>query len=129
MISGRLGTRHDRVHDRVHDRGQATVAAIGVIAAVLTVTVGALDVARAVALAHQARTAADFAALAAAGAAARGEAAAGACAEAVRVARSNGASVRSCVVAPGGEVTVTTTRRSDTPWPRTAVGVARAGPG
>jgi secretion/DNA translocation related TadE-like protein len=121
VISGRVGIRGDR--------GQATVAAIGVIAALLTVTVGALDVARAVALSHQARAAADFAALAAAGAAARGEAAAGACAEAARVARANGAAVRSCEVAPGAVVTVTTTRTSDVPWPRTAVGVARAGPG
>ena len=121
MISGRVGLRRDR--------GQATVAAIGVIAAVLTVTLGALDVARAVGLSHQARAAADLAALAAAGAAARGETAARACAEAVRVAGANGASVRSCIVAPGAVVTVSTTRTSGKPWPRTALGIARAGPG
>lgn len=111
------------------ERGQATVAALGVIGAVFALTLGAIDVARAVVLSHRARAAADLGALAAAGAAVRGAGQAEACGAAARVARANGATVLSCSGAPGAVVTVTTQVSSRVPWQRTAQAAARAGPG
>ncbi len=72
------------------DRGAATVLAVGLVGVLLALG-GALGVVAAVVVDHRtAQSAADLAALA--GAAARGEA----CAEAARVARSNGARLVAC---------------------------------
>lgn len=105
-----------------------TVSLVGVVAALALVLVGALDVARAITLAHQARGAADLAALAAASAVVGGAAAAEGCAAAARVVASNGARLTACRVGVDGSVSVGVTVTSAHPWSRSATGLARAGP-
>lgn len=114
---------------RVRDRGHAAVAVIGLIIAILALTLGALDVTRSIALAHRARSASDLAALAAAHEAVLGSGASVACERAASVAVANGARIAGCVVTAEGSVTVTVTVASAAPWSRTARAVARAGPG
>jgi secretion/DNA translocation related TadE-like protein len=111
------------------ESGQSTAAALGVIGALLALSVGALDLARAVSTAHVARSAADLAALAGAGASVRGSGAGGACVQAAHVASVNHAAVVACVVQLDGCVRVTVTATSGGPWPRRARASARAGPG
>jgi len=111
------------------DRGQGTVVVVGVLGAVVALTFGALDVVRAVTTAHLARSAADLAALAAAGVAVRGGSASAACAEAARLAAANEGALTACSVAGDGSALVSVSVTSSGPWPRTARSSSRAGPG
>ncbi|WP_277452860.1 Rv3654c family TadE-like protein [Janibacter sp. DB-40] len=112
--------------------GSATVLAVGVIAALLTVTLGALVVLGAVRSVHVARSAADLGALAAAGHFQVHADPAAACREADRIARRHEARVLDCSVGDLGVVTVT----ASVPirphlagvGPDRAEGTARAGP-
>jgi secretion/DNA translocation related TadE-like protein len=88
------------------EKGSATVAMLGVIAAVLLLTVSGLLLASAVAASHRARAAADLAALAAAGVLLRGEQGAAACKCAAQVALVNHGRMTTCI-ASGTEVRVT----------------------
>lgn len=118
--------------------GAGTVAVLGLVAALLTVALGAAALLSAVVAGHRAAAAADLAALAGAAALASagdlvpsGGGAAppggGACAAAERVARANGALVTSCVV-QGLEVWVGTTAAPAWPGLGVATARARAGP-
>ena len=89
------------------DRAQASVVVIGAVAAILLTAIGVLEVTSAVARAHRAHAAADFAALAGAQAIARGAAIESACGSARRLALANGATLETCVSEPGGVVSVT----------------------
>lgn len=114
------------------ERGSSTVMALGIIAVLLTVTVGALAVLGAMRAAHLARSAADLAALAGAVVYQQVLDDSAACAESERIARRHDAQVVTCEVGAGGEVTVTTSVRI-TPrvagvGPDRAEGRARAGP-
>lgn len=114
------------------DSGSATVLAVGVIVAVLTVTVGGLAVTGALWAAHEARSSADLAALAAAGDFQQHADPVRACAAARRIARAQRARVLQCAVDTGGVATVTTA----VPIPHGPIGIApdtargraRAGP-
>lgn len=123
-VSGKLARRFTG-----RESGQSTVAALGIIGALLASSVGALDLARAVSTAHVARSAADLAALAGAGASVRGSGAGGACVQAAHVASINHAVAVACVVQLDGSLRVTVTATSGGPWPRRARASARAGPG
>ncbi len=101
---------------------------LGVVTALALVLVGALEVARAISLAHQARGAADLVALAAASAALVGTSGVDACSAGARVAAANGAQLTTCRLEMDGTVWVAVTVTSSRPWTRTATGVARAGP-
>jgi len=79
---------------------------LGLIAAVLMLTVSGLVLASAVLASHRARAAADLGALAAAGALIRGEPTRSACEIAARVAAVNHGLLRQCVTT-GAEVRVT----------------------
>ena len=100
---------------------------LGVLAVVLLLTISGLTLASAVLASHRARTAADLAALAAAGELIRGELPGTACERAVRVANANYGQVQSCRAA-GEEVTL----RVSVPAGVRGLGVAtarsRAGP-
>lgn len=109
------------------DRGSATVLAMGVLLAGLSLLLGALEVIRAVGTGHQAAAAADLAALAAALERSNGTGAA-ACDAAARVAARNQAGLVRCAAAPDGAVTVGVVVVSRHPWPLTASANARAGP-
>lgn len=113
-------------------RGSSTVLVVGLIAAVLTVTVAALAVSSAVRAAHVARSAADLGALAGAIAHQRGAGRAGACAQARRVAGQQDVRVTLCSVDAEGAVSVTTASpivfRLPGVGPGHAAGRARAGP-
>jgi secretion/DNA translocation related TadE-like protein len=110
------------------DRGSATVwvlvlaAVLGLVAAA-SVLVGVAVVAR-----HRAASAADLAALAAAGRAVTGDPSA--CATAADVARANAAELTACHVGPGAivEVEVAIAVRLGGAGVHTAVGRSRAGP-
>lgn len=112
--------------------GSSTVLALGLIAALLTLTVAALAVLGAVRAVHVARSSADLAALAGAVVHQRSPGTSGACAEAGRIALRHGAEVVSCEVTAGGQVTVTTSvairHRLAGIGPDRAEGRARAGP-
>lgn len=113
------------------ETGSATVLAVGLIAAVLTVTLGALAVLDAVRSVHVARAAADLGALAAAGHFQEGADPAAACGQADRIARRHEARVLACSVDPRGVVTVTASvqigHRLTGIGPGHAEGTARAG--
>ncbi len=117
------------LHD---DRGSSTVLVLGLIAVLLTVTVAALAVLSAVRAAHQARSAADLAALAGAVVHQQASDASTACAEAKRIALRHDVEMLSCEVDAGGVVTVTTaaaiSHRLGGVGPERAEGRARAGP-
>jgi secretion/DNA translocation related TadE-like protein len=108
------------------------VVALGGIAAVVLVLVGATQLTAAVAVAHRARSAADLAALAGAGAGQEGQGASAACARAAAVAAANGASLNSCDVDANGSALVTAVVPAPpglSAFTRQPVrGVARAGP-
>jgi secretion/DNA translocation related TadE-like protein len=80
------------------ERGSATVVMLGVISAVLMLTVTGLMLGSAVLASHRARAAADLAALAGAAALMRGEPPAEACQLASRVAVANHGRVQLCAV-------------------------------
>jgi len=88
------------------ERGSATVVMLGVIAAVLMLTISGLFLASAVLASHRARAAADLAALASAGVLMRGESPVAVCQSAARVAAANHGRVQGCV-AVGTEVRLT----------------------
>lgn len=114
---------------RRRDAGQATVLTLAGVVVLLGLTLGGLEVTRAITLAHRARSAADLSALAAARVVAVGWDVRSACARAVLVAGANGARVSACAWAADGSVAVTVAVDSARPWSRTAVSTARAGPG
>lgn len=100
---------------------------LGVIATVLTLTISGLLLAGAVLASHQARAAADLAALAAAGALIGGRSASAACESAVRVAESNHARVQQCL-AFGTEARLRVAVTAGVPGLGVATARARAGP-
>lgn len=120
------------VRRRQDESGSATVLALGVIVAVLTVTIGGLAVLGALRAVHVARSSADLAALAAAGHYQQHADPVAACTEARRIARRHSAQVIECGVGAGGVASVTTsvpiTGGLDL-GPEAAQGRARAGPG
>jgi secretion/DNA translocation related TadE-like protein len=109
-------------------RGSATVVMLGVIAAVLMLTVSGLLLASAVLASHRARAAADLGALAAAGVLIRGEPAGAACESAAQVAAANHGRVQVCI-ASGTEVRLTVTVASGVTGLGVATARSRAGPG
>lgn len=110
------------------ERGSATVLMLAVIAAVMTLTVSGLLLASAVLASHRARTAADLAALAAAGVLMKGEPAFAACELAVRVAAVNHGRVYQCL-ALGTEVQLSVAVPSAVTGLGVATARSRAGPG
>ncbi|NMM24754.1 MAG: pilus assembly protein TadE [Phycicoccus sp.] len=81
------------------DRGSVTVVMLGVIGAVLLLTISGLVLASAVLASHRARAAADLAALAVSGMLMRGEPAGAACAAGAEVASVNHAKLQQCITA------------------------------
>lgn len=112
------------------DAGSGTVNAVGIIAALLTATVGALAVLSAVHAVHTARAAADLGALAAA--VDHQEGGGAGCAEAVRVAALHEVDVTRCTIDAAGVADVTTSAaiafQVPGVTPARAEGRARAGP-
>jgi secretion/DNA translocation related TadE-like protein len=113
---------------QLDERGSATVVMLAVIAAVLTLTVSGLMLSSAVLASHRARSAADLAALAAAGALLAGEPPYTACQSAARVAAVNDAQVQGCV-AFGDEVQVSVAVQAGVQGLGVATARSRAGPG
>lgn len=107
------------------DRGAASVLVVGVIALLVVLTAGAMTVASAVTASHQARLAADLAAIAAAMQLQRGSPG-GACERGAVTAAHNNARLSECAV-QGMSVTVGVEVHSAR-WPAPAVARARAGP-
>ncbi len=115
--------RASRPSDR--DEGSASVLVVGVVAAIVTITVGLLAVAAAVLASHRARLAADLAALAGATRLESGSPS-DACAVAAGVAERNHGRLVTC--RPIGPVLDLTVAVPAWPWPAEAVGRSRAGP-
>lgn len=114
------------------ESGSATVLALGVIAVVLTVTIGGLAVLGALRAVHVARSSADLAALAAAGHFQQHVDPVAACAEGRRVVRRQSAQVTRCRIGAGGVASVTVSAPITgglSLGPEAAHGQARAGPG
>jgi len=109
------------------ERGSATVVMLGVIAAVLMLTISGLFLASAVLASHRARAAADLAALASAGVLMRGEPPAAACHSAAQVAAANHGRVQGCI-AVGTEVRLTIAVRAGMKGLGVATARSRAGP-
>lgn len=101
---------------------------LGVIAAVLMLTVSGLLLASAVLASHRARAAADLAALAAAGALMRGEPVGAACGSAAHVAAANHGQVLECNVS-GTEVRLSVEVAASVKGVGIATARSRAGPG
>lgn len=119
-----------RAH-RAGDRGSASVVAAAGVAAVLLVLAGLADVGAAVLATARARSAADTAALAAAGRIAAGATLPAACRAAAEVADVGRAVLAGCTAGPGGTVTVSVRARprgGPLLAGRVAVVEARAGP-
>ena len=110
------------------ERGSVTVVMLAVIATVLVLTVSGLLLASAVLASHRARSAADLAALAAAGMLMRGEPATAACESAARVAAANHGRVQRCIVS-GQEVRLTVAVAAGVESLGVAEARSRAGPG
>lgn len=113
------------------ERGSGTVLMLAVVAVVLVLTIGAVAVGSAVLAAHRARSAADLAALAAAGTLAQGRSASSACAVAGAMAARNSADLVGCAATADGSVVVHTTAGVVVGLPgqpRSARALARAGP-
>lgn len=110
------------------ERGSATVVMLGVIAAVLMLTISGLLLASAVLASHRARAAADLAALAAAGVLMRGEPAPAACESAARVAALNHGRMEQCI-ASGTEVQLSVAVIASVKGVGVASARSRAGPG
>ncbi len=107
------------------DRGAGTVLAVTITGAILTVALAGLVLGSAVVASHQARLAADLAALAGAGRAQTGAGAAQACTEAGRVAGLNHATLMSCSV-DGSDVLLVVS--VDASLTGQAIARSRAGP-
>lgn len=99
-----------------NDRGSGTVLAVGVVLGLVSVLLLALGLVAVLIAGQQARSAADLAALAAAGEVVSGSGEGSACSAAARVAQENGADLERCT---------TEVRRSE-PWPRVSLTVSRA---
>ena len=112
---------------RKDEVGSATVVMLAVIGAVLTLTVCGLLLSSAVLASHRARSAADLAALAAAGALLDGEAPSRACQVAGRVAAVNAGQMQRCVAA-GGEVRISVAVQTGVRGLGVATARSRAGP-
>ena len=110
------------------ERGSVTVVMLAVIATVLVLTVSGLLLASAVLASHRARSAADLAALAAAGMLIRGETGIAACESAAGVAAANHGLVRRCIVS-GQEVRLTVAVAAGVERLGVAEARSRAGPG
>lgn len=114
------------------EAGSAAVLAVGLIAAVLTVTIGALVVLGAVRSVHVARAAADLGALAAASHFQEHADPVAACGRADRISRRHDAQLLDCTMDGQGVVTVTTSvpirPHISGVGPGHAEGTARAGP-
>jgi secretion/DNA translocation related TadE-like protein len=110
------------------DRGSAAVVMLGVIAAVLALTVSGLLLASAVLASHRARAAADLAALAAAGVLMRGGPAGSACESAAQAAAANYGRLQQCI-ASGREVRLTVAVHAGPRGVGIATARSRAGPG
>ena len=110
----------------VRERGSASVIVVGVIGMVVALSAGALVLAGAVRASHQARLAADLAAVAGAQYLRDGRSAGEACGAVARMATMNGTVLRDCSVS-GTDVTVTVAASSSS-WPEPAIARARAGP-
>ena len=110
------------------ERGSATVVILAVIAVVLMLTVSGLMLASAVVASHRARSAADLAALAAAGVLTRGEPLVAACRSAAHVAAANHGRLQSCA-AVGTEVRLSIAVRAGVHGLGVATARSRAGPG
>lgn len=109
--------------DAAADRGSATVLGLAVIGVVTLVMVAALTIASVAVTAHQARTAADLSAIAAAQVLLGGGADTAACERAGRVAGDNDAALTRCTVArqatgaaAGPRVAVTVSRDTMLTW-------------
>jgi secretion/DNA translocation related TadE-like protein len=113
---------------RSRQRGSGTVLLVGVVGALLALTVGALWVVSAVVASHRAQSAADLAALAAAAVLVRGDSSALACERGTAIAALNGARLASCRAGPDLTVELVV----DVPSTVSRVGIAtaraRAGP-
>lgn len=110
------------------EQGSATVVMLGVIAAVLMLTISGLFLASAVLASHRARAAADLAALASAGVLMRGEPPAAACQSAAQVVAANHGRVQGCI-AIGTEVRLTIAVPAGMRGLGVATARSRAGPG
>ena len=108
------------------DRGAGTVLVLGLVAALLAMTVGGLVLASAVVASHRARLAADLAALAGAARLRDGAAVEEACVAADRVAANNGAGLVGCG-ADGLRLDVIVVVTAPA-WPEPAQARAKAGP-
>nr|WP_050766597.1 Rv3654c family TadE-like protein [Janibacter sp. HTCC2649] len=111
------------------ERGSGTVLTVAAIGVLLVLTTAGLQLGAAASAAHRARTAADLAALAGAGALQSGQA--DACVRAAVVARRNGAQVVECALGVNESVSVRVSTQVATSWPGVpdrAVASARAGP-
>jgi secretion/DNA translocation related TadE-like protein len=112
---------------RPDEAGSATVVMLAVIAAVLTLTASGLLLSSAVLASHRARSAADLAALAAAGALLEGEAPPRACQAAARVVAANAGQLQRCV-AVGEEVQISVAVHAGARGLGVATARSRAGP-
>ena len=110
------------------DRGSATVVILAVIGSVLLLTISGLVLASAVLASHRARSAADLAALAAAGVLMRGEPAGAACAAGAQVAAVNDALLQQCI-ASATEVRLSVVVPAGVKGVGVATARSRAGPG
>jgi len=104
------------------------VVMLGVIGAVLLLTISGLVLASAVLASHRARAAADLAALAAAGVLMRGEPTGAACAAGAQVAMANHARLRQCI-ASATEVRLSVAVPAGIKGVGVATARSRAGPG
>ena len=109
------------------ERGSATVVMVGVIASVFLLTISGLLLASAVLASHRARTAADLAALSAAGVLMRGEPVSAACESAVQVAAMNHGWLVQCM-AKRTEVLLTVEVAAGVKGVGVATARSRAGP-
>jgi secretion/DNA translocation related TadE-like protein len=110
------------------EQGSGTVLVVGAVAVVLAATIGVLMVISAVLASHRAHSAADLAALAAAGTLSRGADTTSACAAGMRLAASNGAAVVTCRAGPDLSIELTVHVSASMPRVGTATARARAGP-
>jgi len=111
---------------RGRDRGAATILALSIIGALLSLTAGGLIVGSVVLASHRARLAADLGALAGAAAVQDGSSASAACAVAEKVAHANGAGTQACSLHDADlEIRVAVAASL---WPAPATARSRAGP-
>ncbi len=123
---GRRTTSRSTTRSRGAQRGSASVLALGVSLALLSLLIGALALGSAVIASQRARAAADASALAGAARLLQGAPQETSCAAAARVADANGAGLTGCRTTPA-DVTVTVEVPASVRGLGTARAVARAG--